>query len=332
MKIMFFAHDPGGANAIAPLLQSVDPRHELIVKAKGPALSILENAQEFNNDLTNIMPDLIITGTSANDFTEKELWKEASKLNIKTMAILDHWCNYGIRFSKYGLKDIDKFDQSCDFLPDYIIVMDEYAKQEMVKEGVPSNIIYPLGNPHFKSLKDSFEKLNVDNLRKTLLEDKEKLVVWASEPYIEDYGQGMELECLKDIIKIIPNNAQLIIKPHPKESENKFKEFTNLKIIKNVSSQQIIKAADLVLSMTSMFLIESIIAGKPTLSYQKNQTDKNKFILTKIGALPFISDIINLRKEVYKILTNEYIKSNFKLAFEATDNIKKFIEERVCQN
>src|SRR5574344_942831 len=146
MKIMFYAHDPGGSYAISPLIMPLKGKHEVFVFGNDSGLKILNEAQEFEWSLIKtINPDLIITGTSANDFTEKYIWKEAKRLGIKTIAILDHWCNYGIRFSKYGLINIDKFNKHCDYLPNYIIVMDNFAKQEMIKDGVPAEIIYPLG-------------------------------------------------------------------------------------------------------------------------------------------------------------------------------------------
>src|SRR5574344_2096538 len=148
MKIMFYANDPGGANAIKPLIKPLDEENDIVIYGNNSALKILPNCEEYNKNLQDIMPDIVITGTSANECTEKTIWKECKKLDIKTIAILDHWCNYGVRFSKYGLNEIEKFDKKCDFLPDYIIVMDNFAKQEMIKDGVPQNIIYPLGNPH----------------------------------------------------------------------------------------------------------------------------------------------------------------------------------------
>ncbi|MDO5307315.1 MAG: DUF354 domain-containing protein [bacterium] len=337
-KILFFAHDPGGANAIKPLIEPLINKNNICeIYGKGPALKILPNAIEYSGNTNNLIkklePNFVITGTSASDMTEKELRKSAKEFNIPCMAILDHWVNYN-RFTKYSSKELllnKKFNE-IEYLPDYYIVMDDYAKKEAIKTMVPEQIIYPLGNPHFKSIKDDFEQLNINSLRNRLLEGKEKLIVWASEPYLEDYGYGQELNCLNDLIEIVPDNIQLIIKPHPRECENKFKKFKNIKIVKDITSQQAIKPADVVISMTSMVLIESIIADKPTISYQKNEIDKNKFILTKMNALNFIRDKMELQKELHKMLHEKNIKSNFKIDFNATKNIIKFIEDKLCQN
>ena len=335
-KILFFAHDPGGANAINPLIPLLKQRgYDVIVRGDGSALNILSDVEQFTGDtdalIKEIRPDFVITGTSAADMTEKNLRKSARKAGIKCMAILDAWVNYN-RFTKYScneLKENGRYNET-EFLPDYFIVMDEFAKQEAVKEGIPSEIIYPIGNPHFKNIRDSFDNLNTEELRKNLLNGKEKLVVWASECLIEDYGTGMELESLKDVIELMPENVQLVVKPHPREKEDKFDGFGGLKIVRDITSREAIKSADIVMSMTSMVLIESIIGGKPCISYQKGADNKDKFILTKIGALPFINDKIKLREEFNTILRDKKGNSSFTINYSAAENIIKFMEDKIC--
>ena len=332
-KILIYAHDPGGANAVKPLIEPLKRKHELFIYGAGAALKILPDVLEFDGDtdefINRLKPDFVVTGTSTSFLTEKKLKKSAKNAGIKTMAILDHWVNYN-RFTPYSCADLreNKRYDELDYLPDYYIVMDEYAKNEAIKEHIPAKNIYPLGNPHFEAVRKEFSEIDSTQLREELLGKKSKLVVWGSEPYIEDYGHGMELECLKDVAELMPKEWQLVVKPHPREKENKFDELKNVKIARNVNSREIIKAADMVMSMTSMFLIEAIIAGKPTLSYQKNELDKDKFILTKMNALPFINDKIELEKRLYL----QWSKPDFKINFDAKDKIIKFIEEKLCQN
>jgi hypothetical protein len=335
-RILFFAHDPGGANAVKPLIMPLKQKgYDVIIKGDGSALSILPDVEQYTGDtdllIEKLRPDFVITGTSAADMTEKKLRKSAKKYDVPCMAILDAWVNYN-RFTKYScneLRENGKYNET-EYLPDYYIVMDEYAKQEAIKEGIPSEIIYPLGNPHFKSVRDAFDELNTEELRQKLLNGKEKLVVWASECLIEDYGTGMELESLKDVIELMPDNVQLVVKPHPREKVDKFDGFKNIKIVRDITSREAIKSADIVMSMTSMVLIESIIGGKPCISYQIGADNKDKFILTKIGALPFINDKIKLKEEFENILRGKYSHSSFKINFNAAENIIKFMEDKLC--
>lgn len=328
LKIAFFAHDPGGANTIAPLIDEFGLNHEVYAFAKGPALSRLQNAKEYYDGILNdVKPNIIITGTSANDATEKTLWKEAQALGIKSIAILDHWVNYGIRFSKYGLKDIDKFEKICDFLPSFIIVMDEFAKKEMTKEGVPEDIILALGNPHFDKVLKNSE--NVLDVRAEFAKNDETLIVFGSEPYTEDYGLGEEKTVLKDLIEATKNkNVKIVVKLHPKEDFSKYKEFENEVILnKETNPAEIMKAADIVVSMTSMFLIEAMIMNKKILSYQPNEQDKSKFILTNCGVLPFINNYYNFEKELLKLIDNK-CNSNYNnfIKENSVERIRDFVE------
>ena len=80
-----------------------------------------------------------------------------------------------------------------------------------------------------------------------------------------------------------------------------------------------------------MVLLESIIVNKSALSYQKYETNPNKFILTKRKILPFINDEITLKNELQRAF-NSCVYKNVDLNFNATENIIKFIEDRLCQN
>lgn len=334
-KIMFFAHDPGGANAILPLIEPLKKEHEVFVFAKGPALLKLPNALELKKDeLKTIMPDFLITGTSANDKTEKLLWQEAKALNIKSMAILDHWVNYGVRFSKYGLDEIEKFDKKCEFLPDYIIVMDEFAKQEMAKDGIPQDIIYPLGNPHFENL--IIQSKNMANIHSEFANNDNFLITFASEPYTEDYGKGNEKQVLKDLIDVVQDkNVKIIVKLHPKEEFSKYAEFKDLPNIildKNTPSIEAIMASDLIISMTSMFLIEGMILGKNILSYQPDEISPDKFILTRNKILPFVKDKDDFKEKLLNILKGQqYLQYNQSTGFGAIERINNFISGELCK-
>lgn len=337
--ILFYARDPGGANAVKPLIEPLKNKgYEVFVFGAGAALKILPDITEFEGDtdglINKIKPDFVITGTSADCMTEKKLRKSAKNAGIQCLSVSDAWVNYN-RFTPYSCSELRKNKKynELEYLPDYVIVMDEAAKKGSIEEGVPESVIYTFGNPHFKYIKDAFEKLDISKLRNSLLQGKEKLALWASECLIEDYGAGMELESLKDIISIIPDNVQLIVKPHPREKENKFdgfKDIKNITIIKDKTSQELIKSSDIVMSMTSMVLTEALIAAKPVISYQKGEKDRNKFILTKIGALPFINDKITLEKE-FKNRLEKNIKSDFKIKFDAAEKIIEFIEDKLCR-
>jgi len=107
-RILFFAHDPGGANTLVPIIDLLKEKgHKLFIYGHGPALKILSNVVDFNGDtdklINDIKPDFVITGTSASDMIEKKLRLSARKIGVQSLSILDHWVNFGIRFSKYAM-------------------------------------------------------------------------------------------------------------------------------------------------------------------------------------------------------------------------------------
>jgi hypothetical protein len=339
---MFFAHDPGGANAVFPLINVFENLgNKVYIYAKGPAKSKILNSLDLPENIDALLyslnPNFIITGTSSNDFTEKFLWKAAKKFNIPTMAILDHWCNYGIRFSKFGLKDIKKYNahKIFDFFPSYICVMDEFAKLEMQKEGINHDMIYPLGNPHFENINNLYKNVNPNEIRSRFLTDgKTKIITFASEPYEEDYGISPERIALQDICKalIYYPDITLVVKLHPKELMNKYQSIQNCYFDKKTDAISMIAASDIVVSMTSMFLIEAVVLGKCALSYQPNESDKNKFILTRNGTLPFISNISELNKYISEMLIENKLMYTFEVDLMAINNIVNFVEKKLCQN
>jgi hypothetical protein len=328
-KIMFFAHDPGGANAIAPLIHEFK---EVFVFGKGPALEILPDACRLpETALKNYRPDFLITGTSCNDFTERYLWKESRDLGIKSMAILDLWISYGVRFSRFGTKDLHLFKKNCEYLPDYVCVMDEIAKEDMINDGVPENIILPFGNPHF-------EYINLKALESNAIAKKEKskdqVITFASQPFDDIFRRNSEIIALEDLIKIFASCTDVTIKirKHPKEPADKFKKYLthNIMIDDSDSLTSSLAQSDIIISVNSMLLIEAMFFHKKILSYQPKAVDMNDFILTRNKTLPFITNTHDFKNYLLKLL-----KSNdccYEIKFPISNiiaRIKNFVLEEI---
>jgi len=329
MNVMFFAHDPGGANAIVPLIRNFPDSH---VYGKGPALNILPNAKEMpDNILSTLQPNFLVTGTSGSDFTERFLWKEANIQGIPSMAILDHWINYGVRFSQYEMSELHLFDGVCEYLPDYICVMDEFAKLEMINDGVPDVRILTFGNPHIEAIAVAAKKNRVtDDNGKT-----QCVILFASEPFEDVYRKGAEEIALQDLIKVSSsyNNINIRIRKHPREQTSKFLEYLGAKVVMDdcLSSFDSIRQSDIVVSVSSMLLIEALFYDKVIVSYQpKSKDGKNDFILTRNGTLPFLQNIKELSDCIIKIFDGQADKTNNYILSEGiTDNITRFIKEHV---
>lgn len=329
-NILFFAHDPGGANAIAPLIPRLATRHAVHVYGKGPALAKLPGVEPFaEHELTRIRPDFLVTGTSSNDMTEKRLWQQAAAAGIPSLAIVDHWCNYGIRFSSLDFSRLAEFRQHCDCLPDYVLAIDDFARTEMIADGVPADRIRVLGNPHFEALVERAHQTN--SVREQFAGEGERLVTYASEANEEDAGHGPERGVVADLITLLQGTgAKLVIRLHPKEDFGKYAEFSacpNVILDKHTNGIALIMASDVVVSISSMFLIEAMILGKPVISYQPSVHSPANFILTRNGVIPFINDKVRLAQELQASLQSGYIHGcHHGINLHATDGIVHFIE------
>ena len=95
-RILIFSRDPGGTNAIMPLIEPLRALgNEVSVYGKDAALSIYRKQnidcsdicdtipsgtqEETDEFVRKTRPDLIVTGTSSEDFTERHLWKAAER-------------------------------------------------------------------------------------------------------------------------------------------------------------------------------------------------------------------------------------------------------------
>ncbi|GHT82354.1 hypothetical protein FACS1894137_01060 [Spirochaetia bacterium] len=298
-------------------------------------MTILPGVSELpKNALGDYRPDFLITGTSAGDFTERYLWEEASRLNIKSMAVLDSWINYGVRFSRYGLKDLHLFDGKCDYLPNYICVMDDIAKEDMIKEGAPEDLIVVLGNPHFENIALQARELEYCKQNKQKIIGDKYIIIFASQLFEDAFRKGSEIQVLEDLIEITKDRDDifLLIRKHSKEPIEKFQKYLceKVRLDNNPSVMTTILSSDMVVSVNSMVLIEATFCNKRILSYQPKAIDKNDFILTRNNTIPFITKKDEFKKYFYELLnTDDSVINNTIISSGIISRITKFVEEQV---
>jgi hypothetical protein len=307
--------------------------------------------------LRNLSPDIVITGTSADDHTEKYLWQSATELGIPSIAIMDQWTNYGLRFSKYGVAEIAEYikERNHPFLPSKIVAMDEYARTEMIAEGLPNDRIIVCGQPYFETIAAYTPEPSLPsdcNLNNANSED-DFVIVYASEPITKMYGeQGANfwgyteksifaaLVCALHIVqKDVDRRLVLVIRPHPKEEREGLVYIVepykgvNWTIDTKTPSMALMKHADLVCGMSSMFLIESVIVGRPTMSIQIGLKRENPFILDRRGILNSILSEEDLSTQLHRIIIQkEYKKPRFDVVSNPVERIVLEMEILLCQN
>jgi hypothetical protein len=379
--VLLFSRDPGGANTIIPLIEPLKKKgYDLRIFGKDYALKKYDEAAiaNFNIiehihgiELKNIElflskenPDCIITGTSGDDFTERFIWKSAEKLGIPSFAILDQWINYGIRFSKYVLSELNKYkeDKILRYLPSKILVMDEYSKQEAIQDGLPPARMETVGHPHFQALsekKKTITKERIDELRNSLtVGSSDYMITFASEPVEADYDKEDSAQLswgftektifkeLMEALKIVSGTTGrgicVVLKLHPRENPNSFSalietyEVDPIRVVipDNLDAHTLMAASDIICGMSSMFLIESIILDKPVISILIGLQRENPFVFDRRGILKSVlnrNDLIQKLKTM--ILDNEdTAKCNFEFITNPIENIIALLEKNICLN
>jgi len=377
-KIFLFSNDPGGANAIAPLFRPLIKKgYNVELYGKVYALLRYSKFDLSGRDINKEIPlidklsiekfletkefDFIITSTSANDFTERYIWRAAKSLGIQSLEILDNWINYGVRFSEFDLSGLRKYnkDRRHKYLPSKIAVMDEYAKFSIVNDGIDPSLVIITGQPYFEFLMDKKKSIVDSKLSKKrfLLFEKEVdfVITFAPDGVLQAYKENDKSEhylgytdvtILREFLCALQKirtdkKIGIIIRPHPKVSPDSYYDFLYLLKENQIDfifdqkedSYDLILISDLICGMFSMFLIESVILCKPILSIQIGLNQKNPFVLSKIGVLKSILNREDLISELKKIVVDNFLpKYNFDTIPTPIKNIVDFVRGCLVRN
>lgn len=357
-KIILIACDPGGANTIAPLINPLENlgfsislfgkntaiKRYNVIGQKGQDLSLFLEKFEFEDILNFVRlqkPDFIVTGTSAEDFTEKYIWMSCRELNIPCFAILDQWVNYGVRFSKYKASEIEIYNKNKDhsFMPSKICVMDNFAKQKMIGEGIDADKIVVTGHPYFDWISNEFTKKN-NNL--CCIKNK---ILFVSEPIYKTFGgylgyteksifielvDALEIICSKNSIQI-----EYAIKLHPREDLQNFanlinslkSNFVKFEVIQEFNFLKILNNFEIICGMSSMALLEAVILKKNVISIQIGLNKESPFILDNLGILKSIKNKEDLIAKLESVLVDKKrIQCDFNFVQNAIKNVIAEIE------
>ncbi len=328
-KVLAAAQDVGGANALVPVIRELQGwRHARVrVIASGKAARVFSDAdiehetfevarmpsvecyERFIEVLGEIAPEVLVVGTAWGPSVAKYLLRAAQSLDTPSIAVVDMWSHYKERF-------IDPVTgELC--LPTLVGVMDRLAFEQAVEAGLPESSLVVVGQPHLEELAsvlhgdDLLSEARV--LRRSWLgefaqAEAIRLVLFASEAFSRDFGSVgpyyrgyTEVDALEGLVRatrILERRSQfrtkIIVKLHPEESADKLRIGqtaleSDLLLVADQPAWPCMLAADVVVGMTSMFLLEAAVAGKPTVSFQPGCLDKDSFVGTRSGMIPAVS-------------------------------------------
>ena len=361
MKVLIFSRDPGGTNAVMQLVEPLRLKgHEVVVYGKDLALSIYrraniecldireaipaENQEKTDEFVRKLEPDLIVTGTSSEDFTERYLWIAAENAGITSCAVLDQWTNYRLRLIPEGSSPVKEgVEETPLIVPSFLFVMDEFAKQEMAALGIDSDRLVVTGQPFFDYVRETGERCSarqIESLRKELTENQESLVlVFVSQPIVkihrqngiaEDHWGYTEKTILESVISCLAKIAEnaltkvtLVIRLHPKDEPDAYRgiveacpESIRAVLDRETDSNLLLKAADLIIGMFSMVLLEAAILERPLISVQIGLKRDNPLVLDRLGVARSILTEKELEKFLRSFVDGSAIQRVPRLSFE----------------
>lgn len=348
-KILFFSCEPGGAEVLIPAIRLVQaqPHWEAVVLGYGHALTRFAKKdiacveigpvplKDFSL-LDHYAPDLLITSATSLpsvDMSEKYLWRQAKQRGVPSLAFLDQWQNYTVRFS--GNQEHERLA----YLPDWINCLNEIGREEMIREGFDEGRLIAFGHPYLSSLKHDLPAIDVARLKAGLLISAEdKVVLFVSEPIREHYGntrgydQYRVLDYFLSSLADAAERPKILVKLHPKDNRASFQvlaeKFATLSpqfIGNELSPIECLVASDFIFGMSSIMLIEAYVLGKRVASLQPGLCVEDPLVLSRHNLIPAI-----LSGEKCNMLKLDWpTHSRFDVEF-ANDGFMSFLDQTVA--
>lgn len=333
MKILAAAQDAGAANALTPVLKELArwPSFYVETLAVSHASRIFSKngvthqvPPAWESDLPGAedwvrrffqtwQPDLLLLGTGWGVSLDKWLLRWAEGAQVPSLALIDHWCHYRERFMEPTTGVVR--------LPSRIGVMEPFALEQAVRAGLPRDRLVVTGQPYLEALIAQARRPELLSEARALREQwlqaahagaRAPLILFASERYPENPGiptpsfpDYTETEALEGLVQALMKlkgetfHPTLVVKLHPKEPLGSFElgplaRACNVQVVGGLSAWPCILAADLVVGMTSMILLETTLIGKAAVSFQPGVEKDSPFVGTQLDVVPTAANVETL--------------------------------------
>ncbi|MGQ5522536.1 hypothetical protein ACUHMQ_04665 [Chitinimonas sp. PSY-7] len=278
--VAIVAGDPGGGNALAPVILRLRKQqwpHRLFAYAESARLWAERGWDVAPAEAIDFSDGAgLLCATSVNAYQHELRWIAAARqFRVPSLAVLDFWSNYRPRFLFDGQQH----------LPDCIAVPDKLACDEMVKEGFDTDLLRVTGQPALDVIAQGAGQLN-EAARVALrtecgVKADEHLLIFVSQPLRQmarQLGQAPAIDeqsALRDIETALLKLGlpiALRVKPHPREDSADFagigQIWANTRLAPSALAHDLLSCADMVAGIHSMLLLEACYLGCRVLSYQ----------------------------------------------------------------
>ncbi|MFA4133392.1 MULTISPECIES: UDP-N-acetylglucosamine 2-epimerase [unclassified Brevibacillus] len=248
-------------------------------------LSILERL------IKKVNPNVIVTTNSPR--AEQATVMTAKKFSIPCVCLVD-------------LFAVDEFPRLAQKgYGNRICVITNRVKEKLISAGRTEEEIVVTGNPAFDKLADETIPQKARIFRNEKKWDNKKTILWASQPNVEQPQLPRMIEA--ELLELLNGHEDwhIVFRPHPSEQivYNHLPERVTISDT-NDELPVLIKAVDMVLTMTSTVGLESVLIGKPLVT-----VDIGSYIASvpysEMGLSYGVSHLHDLEKGILLALSGE---------------------------
>jgi hypothetical protein len=294
--------DPGAYNVMLPLSHAMENNgmNSTWVVDGWCIKNVHASSIEWNDFMSNYSSSekrnsCMVLGSQTN-FNQTQSAVEFCRDNgIYSLFLFDHWVNYVLHFWDS--------DNGKLYLPDKICIMDDVARDSLIRELSPLlpdrefiNNIEVVGHPSIEKSVLSVQGIpdeRLTDLRKSMNAHEKKVILFLLEPIEDDFGfdsQGKpslgytEYTISKYFFDNVQDreNTKILIKPHPRQDQDKIRDFLSrnvtdsgfdVDLIERGDLESLIAVADEVVGITTVALITALKTGKKITSIQVGRNE-----------------------------------------------------------
>ncbi|MBG0776945.1 MAG: hypothetical protein H0S85_11005 [Desulfovibrionaceae bacterium] len=315
--VLLYAEDPGAANFLAPLPAALGRKGiGALLLAEGPAAAWLDaGAADYARPqgpagaiLDALRPGLLLVGTSENKRSlGLELVDAARQRRIPSVGVVDMGMNAAHRFRGAS-------DDPLRHAPDHLAVPDAWTGRAFEALGVPATAITVCGHPHYDVVRAVGERLDRRDpaaARRELFPGagpEAPVIVFAAElsdgldpdEFLRSAAYTLQGSGRSDkrtdvvldefllAVRDVSPRPHLVLRLHPKNEPGEFAAVLDGfdQVSRTENAHEIVHAADGVVGMTSMLLLEALILGTPTFSIVPRACETTWLPSIQSGATP----------------------------------------------
>lgn len=308
IPLLFCATEAGGAQNVARVANAsghvphciVSPVTRPIFLSAGIPETALATVGETGEEIAVTMrPRGIVCGTCRPDGFERRLIRQARRRGIPSVAVLDEWYDYRLRFADAT--------GALSELPDMVCCQDIRAQAEAEAEGLPSDCLTITGSPYFAFLVDLRQRYRSSPPPRPAAwptPGDAVTVLFLSETHAADYGAApgeagplgpylgyTEDSVARDLLAVLESCgrlATLVERRHPSDLRPVPPRGQAVTAHIRAPAGNLwpqIWHADIVVGMRSIALLEARLLGRPTASYQPGAIGPEKCTAVRLGLI-----------------------------------------------